>query len=62
MVYGMVEEDGIRCGYHGWKFDGDGTCVEILAEPDSSEKFRERCAIKAGEAQELGGHDLGLRR
>ncbi|MGI9617040.1 MAG: Rieske 2Fe-2S domain-containing protein [Acidimicrobiales bacterium] len=55
MAYGMVEDDGIRCGYHGWKFDGAGTCVEILAEPDSSDTFRERCAIKAGEAQELGG-------
>lgn len=55
MVYGMVEDDGIRCGYHGWKFDQDGTCVEILAEPDSSAKFREQCGIKSGVAKELGG-------
>src|ERR1044072_8626443 len=25
-----VEEDGLRCFYHGWKFDGDGRC---LAQP-----------------------------
>ncbi len=55
MVYGIVEPDGIRCGYHGWKFDGEGTLVEILAEPDSSEKFRSQCSIGAGVAQELGG-------
>ncbi len=55
MVYGIVEEGGLRCGYHGWKFDTEGTCVEILAEPDSSAEFRSRCSIRSGEAQELGG-------
>src|SRR5215510_8948701 len=24
---GMVEQDGIRCCYHGWKFDLSGRCV-----------------------------------
>ncbi len=55
MVYGITDEDGLRCGYHGWKFDTEGTCVEILAEPDSSDKFREGCSIRSGQAQELGG-------
>ncbi len=55
MVYGIVEDDGLRCGYHGWKFDTDGNCVEILAEPDSSPKFRESCGVRAGRAQALGG-------
>ncbi|MDH3679020.1 MAG: Rieske 2Fe-2S domain-containing protein [Acidimicrobiia bacterium] len=55
MVYGIVENGGLRCGYHGWKFDPEGTCVDILAEPDSSPEFRRRCSIRAGEAQELGG-------
>ena len=27
LTYGVVHEDGIRCGYHGWKFDFDGQCV-----------------------------------
>ncbi len=55
LVFGIVEDDGLRCGYHGWKFDLAGNCVEILAEPDSSPKFREGCSIPAGIAQEMGG-------
>lgn len=55
LVYGIVEDDGLRCGYHGWKFATNGDCLEILAEPDSSEKFRADCGVRAGEAQELGG-------
>lgn len=30
---GKVEGDGIRCLYHGWKFAGDGRCVEQPPEP-----------------------------
>jgi 5,5'-dehydrodivanillate O-demethylase oxygenase subunit len=55
LVYGIVDDDGLRCGYHGWKFNIDGECVEILAEPDSSPKFRQGSCVFAGEAQELGG-------
>ncbi len=55
LVYGIVEDDGLRCGYHGWKFDTAGECVEILAEPDSSPKFRAGCSVRSGEAQALGG-------
>jgi nitrite reductase/ring-hydroxylating ferredoxin subunit len=32
--YGKVEEDGIRCCYHGWKFDTEGHCLEQPCEPD----------------------------
>ena len=28
LYYGFVEEGGIRCSYHGWKFDADGKCIE----------------------------------
>lgn len=31
---GTVENDGIRCFYHGWKFAADGRCVEQPAERD----------------------------
>jgi 5,5'-dehydrodivanillate O-demethylase len=55
LVYGIVEEDGLRCGYHGWKFDREGNCVDILAEPDSSPAFREKVCVKNGYAQALGG-------
>lgn len=30
---GWVEEDCLRCFYHGWKYDGSGQCVEQPAEP-----------------------------
>ena len=32
---GWVEEDCIRCIYHGWKYDGSGQCVDQPAEPNS---------------------------
>ena len=32
---GWVEEDCIRCLYHGWKYDGTGQCVEMPAEDPS---------------------------
>jgi 5,5'-dehydrodivanillate O-demethylase len=28
LYYGFVEADGIRCSYHGWKYDACGKCVE----------------------------------
>ncbi len=28
LYYGFVEDDGIRCPYHGWKYDTDGKCIE----------------------------------
>ncbi len=28
LYYGFVEEDGIRCAYHGWKYDGCGKCID----------------------------------
>jgi 5,5'-dehydrodivanillate O-demethylase oxygenase subunit len=30
---GRVEGDCIRCVYHGWKYDGSGSCVDQPAEP-----------------------------
>ncbi len=34
LLYGRVEEQGIRCCYHGWLFDADGTCIDQPCEPD----------------------------
>jgi len=33
LCYGKVEQDGIRCPYHGWKYDVNGNCLEQPAEP-----------------------------
>jgi len=36
LFYGRNEECGIRCVYHGWKFDVDGNCVDLPSEPETS--------------------------
>ena len=33
LLYGKVEENGIRCCYHGWLFDTQGKVVEMACEP-----------------------------
>ena len=54
LACGMIEQGGIRCCYHGWKFDLTGRCVETPAErPDS--KLKERVKIDSYPVQELGG-------
>ncbi len=30
---GMVDGEGLRCAYHGWKYDATGTCVDQPSEP-----------------------------
>ncbi len=34
LLWGHVEPDGIRCCYHGWKFDVEGNCIEQPCEPN----------------------------
>mgnify|MGYP003351524052 CR=1 FL=1 len=46
---GWVEGDGIRCLYHGWKFSGDGRCVEMPSETDA---FAAKVRIAAYPARE----------
>jgi phenylpropionate dioxygenase-like ring-hydroxylating dioxygenase large terminal subunit len=36
MFFGRNEEDGLRCVYHGWKFDVAGNCVDMPSEPAES--------------------------
>jgi phenylpropionate dioxygenase-like ring-hydroxylating dioxygenase large terminal subunit len=38
LYYGKVEDEGIRCCYHGWLFAVDGTCVEQPCEPDGGRR------------------------
>lgn len=49
---GWVEEDCIRCRYHGWKYDGSGQCVEAPLEDAS---FHERIKIRSYSVQEYLG-------
>jgi 5,5'-dehydrodivanillate O-demethylase len=53
-AYGIPETDGIRCAYHGWKFNGAGACIEQPNEPDGS-TFKEKNSTNAYPVQELGG-------
>lgn len=34
LYFGRVEDNGIRCPYHGWLFAADGTCLDQPCEPD----------------------------
>jgi 5,5'-dehydrodivanillate O-demethylase oxygenase subunit len=36
LEFGRVEEGGIRCCYHGWKYGADGSCVDLPLEPEGS--------------------------
>jgi len=37
LFFGRNEEAGLRCVYHGWKFDVDGTCIDMPNEPAESD-------------------------
>jgi phenylpropionate dioxygenase-like ring-hydroxylating dioxygenase large terminal subunit len=36
LAYGRLEDDGLRCAFHGWLFDVSGKCLQTPAEPDGS--------------------------
>jgi phenylpropionate dioxygenase-like ring-hydroxylating dioxygenase large terminal subunit len=46
MFFGRNEECGLRCVYHGWKFDRSGTCVDMPSEPPDS-LFKTKVTINA---------------
>jgi len=54
LFFGRNEESGLRCVYHGWKFDTSGACVDMPNEPPESnfkDKIRHTaypCVEKAG--------------
>ncbi len=54
MFFGRNEECGLRCVYHGWKFDETGACVDMPSEPAES-NFKDKVRIKAYPTYEVGG-------
>jgi phthalate 4,5-dioxygenase len=54
LFYGRNEEDGLRCAYHGWKFDVAGACVDMMSEPVDS-NFAGKVKATAYPTQEAGG-------
>ena len=51
--FGRNEHSGLRCPYHGWKYDVFGNCVEVPSEEDP--KFAEQIKLKAYPLVEKGG-------
>jgi phenylpropionate dioxygenase-like ring-hydroxylating dioxygenase large terminal subunit len=55
LFWGRNEESGLRCVYHGWKFDVEGKCLEIPNAPEG-DVFKEKIqAFAAYPAVESGG-------
>ena len=54
LFLGRNEENGLRCVYHGWKFDVLGNCVDMPNEPEES-RFKEKIRTKSYPTMEQGG-------
>src|SRR5688572_18470110 len=54
LSFGRNEQCGLRCLYHGWKFDVDGNVVDMASEPDGS-ALKKAVKHKAYPARESGG-------
>jgi phthalate 4,5-dioxygenase oxygenase subunit len=54
LFFGRNEECGLRCAYHGWKYDVEGNCVDMPSEPPES-RFREKIKQTAYPCVERGG-------
>jgi phthalate 4,5-dioxygenase len=54
MFFGRNEECGLRCVYHGWKFERTGACVDMPSEPPDS-LFKSKVRITAYPTWEGGG-------
>jgi phthalate 4,5-dioxygenase oxygenase subunit len=54
LFFGRNEEAGLRCVYHGWKFDVSGACIDMPNEPAESD-FRTKVRAVSYPCQERGG-------
>ena len=54
LVYGRNEDGGLRCLYHGWKFDVQGNVLEMVSEPAAS-SMAEKVKHTAYPTKEWGG-------
>jgi phthalate 4,5-dioxygenase len=54
LFLGRNEENGIRCVYHGWKFDVDGRCLEMPNVPPPQD-FKEKVQAKSYKVREQAG-------
>ena len=54
LFLGRSEECGLRCVYHGWKFDVEGRCVDMMNEPEEL-RFAHKIRTGAYPTVEAGG-------
>jgi len=54
LLLGRVDDDGIACPYHGWRFGTDGRCLQMPAERSGEQKLQ-RGDTRAALVSELGG-------
>ena len=54
LFFGRNEEAGLRCVYHGWKFDLAGQCIDMPNEPAESD-FKTKVRARAYPTRERGG-------
>ena len=54
LFFGRNEEAGLRCVYHGWKFDIRGACVDMPSEPAES-NFKNKVRARAYPCEERNG-------
>jgi 5,5'-dehydrodivanillate O-demethylase len=54
LYYGFVEADGIRCPYHGWKYDVTGRCIDQPFEPEAS-PLKSKVCQPSYKVEKLGG-------
>jgi 5,5'-dehydrodivanillate O-demethylase oxygenase subunit len=57
MFYGIPEQTGLRCPYHGWLYDQTGQCIEQPFEEAVNDEahFKDRVKMKGYPVEELGG-------
>src|SRR5438874_10668454 len=54
LFFGRNEENGLRCVYHGWKFDVTGQCLDMPSEPAES-NFKSKIRTTAYPCRERSG-------
>ena len=54
LFLGRNEECGLRCVYHGWKFDAAGNCGDMMNEPPDT-RYKSKIHITAYPTAEMGG-------
>lgn len=54
LFFGRNEEEGLRCVYHGWKFNVEGNCIDMPSEPAES-NFKSKVKATTYPCREVNG-------